>query len=103
MAMAVPAERLARASPSSTRSAEEVDNPTIANATSRTTVSAAAAATTAIAASVPQAISTDASLLSGGYADGRWLGRVVDVGRRDRRSTRRDVDPRGQGDPAQRD
>src|SRR5215213_6943124 len=104
--MAVPAERLTRASPSSTlstRPAEEVDNPTIANATRRTTVSAAAAATTAIAANVPQAISTDEPLVSGGYADGGCLGRVVDVGRRDRRSTRGDVDPPGQGDPAQRD
>src|SRR3954464_1473148 len=87
------------------RSVENAENPTSANETSRTTVSAAAAATTAMVANEPQAMCTGDPFRSGGQVDGGRPGRVVvvDVGRVDRRATRRGVDARGQGDAAHGD
>src|SRR3954447_7338464 len=71
----------------SIRRPDGAENPTIANATSRTTVTAAAAATTAIAANVAQSMPMEDSSRSGGQVGGqvgRWLGDVVDVGGGDR-------------------
>src|SRR5215218_7165577 len=84
--------------PPSIRMPEEADNATIANATSRTTVTAAPAATTAIVANVAQSMPTDDSSWSGGQVGGyarRRSREVVDVGRGDRVAPRDDVDPRG--------
>src|SRR3954468_11713996 len=87
------------------------DNATSANATSRTTISAAAAETTAIPTNVAQSMFTDALPSGGGRVGGQVVGRigggrsrqVVDVAGVHHVAARRDVDARGEGDPAHPD
>src|SRR3954452_4667445 len=102
---AVPAADCEPESPPPSGGLERTDNPTSANATSRTTATAAAAATTAIAPHVAQSMCPDGDVwVSGAQIGGRSpghvvAGQVVDVGRRDRVAKGCDVYPRGQGDP----